>query len=214
MQPTRLPTGITAAFEDLALPADGRRSLLASIIESYTAPRRHYHNLTHLAHLVTELETVRDAVSDWQLLMLAAAYHDVMYDTARTDNEEASAARALGELSLFLETRRLRQLEAIIIATKHHERVADTDTNLFCDADLAILGSAPDAYDRYAAQIRQEYGQYPDALYNPGRAAVLRKLLEQPALYKTASFHSKYEAAARENLNRELLALDPANAHL
>ena len=204
MPSSTLHPAITAAFE--AEIDDARRceALLAAVCAAYTSPERHYHNLCHLGHLVRELETVRDAVSDWNLLLLAAAYHDIVYDTARPDNEEASAIRAGTDLLQWIDAPRLQNLQDIILATKHHERSPDPDTNLFCDADLAILGAPADVYTRYAAQIRAEYGRYPDALYNPGRAAVLRKLLDEPSLFKTASFQERFETAARANLRREL----------
>lgn len=198
---------ISAAFETEVPESQIRTSLLAAIEASYAAPERHYHNLRHLDHLVGELESAREGISDWNLLMLAAAFHDVVYDTARQDNEEASAARAIDELRRFLIPTRLQKLEEIILATKHHEHAAEADTDLFCDADLAILGASPERYDLYAAQIRQEYIRYPDELYHPGRAAVLQKLLGQPELFKTAVFHDRYDADARGNIRRELNAL-------
>ena len=81
------------------------------------------------------------------------------------------------------------------------------DTNRFCDADLGILGASRADYDAYAAQIRAEYSRYPDDLYIPGRAAVLRKLLDQPALFKTAAFRERWEGGARTNIARELTQL-------
>jgi predicted metal-dependent HD superfamily phosphohydrolase len=195
---------ISAAFETEVQDPQVRASLLPAIEAAYAAPERHYHNLRHLDHLARELESVRGQVADWNLLMLAAAYHDVVYDTARPDNEEASASRAVVELQPFLKPERIDKLRDIILGTKQHESFADADTNLFCDADLAILGAVPEVYDSYAAQIRREYSRYPDELYHTGRAAVLRKLLEQPELFKSAHFHQRYASAAKANILREL----------
>lgn len=199
-----LPAAIVTAFDAEISAVRVRDALLSEIAADYAAPERHYHNLRHLEHLVSELESVGDAVADWNLLMLAAAYHDVVYDPARPDNEEASAVRAGTELEAFLDNGRLRKLEEIIIATKHHEAATDPDINLFCDADLAILGAAPEVYDIYASSIRKEYGHYPDELYNPGRISVLAKLLLQPTIFKSRILQQRYEIAARVNIVREI----------
>lgn len=207
MPPDNLPAAVISAFEAEVADESTRQTIIADIRAAYTAPGRHYHNLQHLGHLVRELESVRGSIAGWNLLMLAAAYHDVVYDTSRPDNEEASAVCAADGLRPFLGTARLQHLCDIILATKHHGHSPDSDTNLFCDADLAILGAAPDVYDGYARRIRLEYSRFPDELYHPGRTAVLSKLLEQPALFKTGVFQGRYESAARENIRREIASL-------
>jgi predicted metal-dependent HD superfamily phosphohydrolase len=203
-----LNPAIRAAFNSCLPDAGAAAAMIIAVEAAYADPARHYHNLKHLDRLVSELETVRAEISDWELLMLAVAYHDVIYDTARPDNEEASAGRAADDLNVWLELARLQHLQHIILTTKHHEASSDSDTNLFCDADLAILGGHSADYDAYAAQIRQEYDRYDDASYNSGRAAVLRKLLEQPALFKTKLFQDRYELKARRNISYELQTLN------
>ena len=93
--------------------------------------------------------------------------------------------------------------------TKGHA-VADGDRNgaVLCDADLAILGGDAAAYGAYAEAIRQEYAEFPDEVFRPGRAAVLRGLLELPALFRTPVAVERYEARARANLAAEIAALE------
>ena len=55
--------------------------------------------------------------------------------------------------------------------------------------------------------IRYEYQHYPDAAYASGRSAVLRALLAKPRLFLSPTTPAAAEAAARENLQRELAAL-------
>ncbi len=63
----------------------------------------------------------------------------------------------------------------------HDPAPADLHGALLCDADLAVLGSSPQRYGRYAADVRREYAHVDDAAFREGRTAVLRTLLEQPA---------------------------------
>lgn len=78
------------------------------------------------------------------------------------------------------------------------------------DADLAVLGSAPQRYLRYAADVRQEYAHLGDEELRRGRAAVLRGLADRASSFTTASGRSRWTRPARENLRAELGRLDAA----
>ena len=84
---------------------------------------------------------------------------------------------------------------------------AGRDTGVLLDADLAILGAAPQRYARYAADIRREYAWVRDAEYRAGRAAVLEQFLARPRIYHAQMMYDEGEQRARENLRAELAAL-------
>jgi predicted metal-dependent HD superfamily phosphohydrolase len=87
--------------------------------------------------------------------------------------------------------------------------VADGDRNgaLLADADLAILAAEPAAYARYAAAVREEYAAVPDETFRPGRAAILRRLTELPALFRIVPDRAAWTARARANLEAEIAEL-------
>lgn len=182
--------------------------LWTEIKVSYSRPGRHYHNLSHLDNLLSELTPLKDEIEDWQVIFFSIAYHDIVYNALKSDNEEKSARLAFERLSGLPVTSRQRdKCCSQIIATKGHNISNDNDTNLFTDADLAILGSESDKYKLYAKMIRKEYKLYPDLIYKPGRLKVLEHFLSMPQIYKTVSFRVKYEAQARINLTDELKQL-------
>jgi pantetheine-phosphate adenylyltransferase len=77
-------------------------------------------------------------------------------------------------------------------------------------ADLAILGQPADVYDAYASSVRVEYSHINEANYRAGRRAVLAHFLalaDAGTLYADDYFRQLYGEAARENLARELAAL-------
>jgi predicted metal-dependent HD superfamily phosphohydrolase len=78
------------------------------------------------------------------------------------------------------------------------------------DADLAILGAAPEVYDRYRAAVREEYGSLEEPAWRAGRAAVMAGLLPRDPLYGTAAARRWWEATAKANITRELDALKDA----
>jgi predicted metal-dependent HD superfamily phosphohydrolase len=200
-----------ALFTDtiLKLRADEALSerLWKDITLHYSSPSRHYHNLTHLNNLGLELIGVGELIEEWDLVVLATAYHDIVYDTLRQDNEEASAAYASSMLSKLLPANNMAKVTDLILATKGHNNSPDLDTNYFVDADLAILGSPMERYQVYLKEIRSEYAQYPDAVYRPGRTKVMQHFLEMREIFKTPVFYNKYEERARENIIMEIESL-------
>jgi predicted metal-dependent HD superfamily phosphohydrolase len=176
--------------------------------DHYTAPGRHYHTLAHLEFMLNEFIPIRTLFADADAALFALYYHDIIYDPAKGDNEEKSAA--LGK-------ERLQQLQVPeekasaclqhILATKDHELSENNDTNLFTDLDLAVLGAEEGIYDAYSKAVRREYSMYPDFLYKPGRKKVLKHLLAMKGMFKTPVFAKKLEKQARENMEREINAL-------
>ena len=174
------------------------------IVNRYTESSRHYHTLTHLDALTNELIEVKENISNWNLVVFAIAFHDIIYNPLKNDNEEKSADHAAKLLSGLLDGQSLERCRYMIIATKKHELNDDADVNYFIDADLSILGASSDKYQIYTKQIRKEYKFYPDFIYNQGRQKVLKHFLAMNQIYKTDYFFNKYESQARTNLNIEL----------
>lgn len=165
---------------------------------------RHYHTLGHLNSMLRELLPHQASFSNWHTIVFALVYHDAVYKSTKSNNEEKSAQLAekrLAEIT-FPKAERACCVN-FILATKKH-LPADEETNLFTDADLSILGAAPDVYNVYVKQIRREYSLYPDFIYKPGRRKVLSHFLAMDKIYKTPSFQNRYEAQAKINLTAEL----------
>jgi predicted metal-dependent HD superfamily phosphohydrolase len=182
-------------------------ALWRKIEKHYGESNRHYHTLTHLDNLVQQLEPHQHQFDTWDTIIFAIAYHDVIYNSLKSNNEEKSAVFAEKALrtTTFPETE-IERCKKLIQATKKHEPV-DHQTNLFTDADLSILGAPNEVYQNYMRQIRKEYKLYPDMLYNPGRRKVLEHFLSMKSIYKTNIFHEQYEAQARINIESELTEL-------
>lgn len=183
-------------------------SLWAEILKVYTLRGRYYHTLSHLEHLAAELQGVRNAIVHWDTVVLAACYHDFVYAAHQQDNEARSAAVARERLeTLQYPAAETALCERLILATKGHGIDPENDVNYFTDADLSVLGSAPEVYGTYTGNIRKEYSIYPDFLYKPGRKKVLEHFLAMPRIFKTDIFYERYEGPARKNLRWELETL-------
>src|SRR5262249_55449673 len=66
-------------------------SLFNSIVEHYSARDRAYHSLSHIQSLLSLSESLSDRIQNRDALYFAIWFHDVIYDTKRSDNEEKSA---------------------------------------------------------------------------------------------------------------------------
>lgn len=199
----------TAARVGLTRP---EAAIFQGLCRRYSEPGRAYHNLDHIAAMLETVSEFRSAVQDDVAVLLAVWFHDAVYDSRRGDNEEQSAALALSSLA-GAAPGLLPAVERLILATKTHQAPPDdADCQLMLDADLVILGSRADDYDRYTQAIREEYAWVPEADYRAGRRRVLESFLSRECLYHTASLFEQYEQAARANLRREIECLmNPQN---
>lgn len=95
------------------------------------------------------------------------------------------------------------------MATAHHRPAqGDSDTLLFLDFDLSILGTAADRYDAYSAAVRCEFDWVTAAAYKAGRSQVLKAFLSREAHFNTPQLRALWESPARANLARELGTLE------
>lgn len=120
------------------------------IRNQYSSPDRYYHNISHLESLLIHLTAVKYKIKKWPSVVFALVFHDAIYTPGIQDNEEKSAELAEKKLSaLGIADKIVSSCRQIILATKHHDYSEDADTNIFTDADLAILGSRSDDYKQY-----------------------------------------------------------------
>jgi predicted metal-dependent HD superfamily phosphohydrolase len=176
---------------------------------AYAEPARHYHNLGHIHALLAWAAEYRAQLHDYTAVRFAIWFHDAVYDTRRSDNEERSAALAVQTLQrLNVLTPITQTVEAMILATKTHQLGdLNSDAAWFLDFDLAILGSAPEFYQAYSQAIRQEYHWVPGLLFRRKRRQVLESFLQRERLFFTAEMRARVETQARQNLQEELTLL-------
>ena len=180
--------------------------IFVDLVNAYSHPTRHYHNLEHIQHLLNLSEQVREISDNFVVLQFSAWFHDYVYSPQGEDNEFKSAIYAektLNNLNVSLDI--IQLVKQIIISTQKHEPLIDNIDNLiFLDADLSILGASPDKYLKYAQAIRQEYSRVSDRDYQQGRKQVLANFLARERIYYTDYFYQQLEMQARDNLEAEI----------
>lgn len=177
---------------------------------AYADPSRHYHDTRHLTEVLARLDELSGAgvVFDRTAVALAAWFHDAVYDGER-DAEERSAAWAEDALASVCPPETVAEVARLVRMTEHHDPAEDDSGGCaLSDADLAILAADTARYDEYAAAVQAEYGHLDAEEFRAGRAQVLRTLLDRAWLFQTTYARREWEAPARENLGRELAALE------
>ncbi len=184
-------------------------ALVRSAEAAYGRPPRAYHSWTHVQEVFRHLASV----PSWKHpreVELAALFHDAIYEAGRSDNEAKSAELAASAIAQFIPNAGIdvpyvrRLIELTARHGKLDDEVLDDDARHFLDADMAILGSEPAAFDAYNAGIAKEYAHVPKLVFDFNRRRFLKKLLEAPRIFLSEFFHARFDAAARANLRRAL----------
>lgn len=178
------------------------------IIEKYSEKQRFYHNLSHIQALLKSGGKLKNYFQDYNSARLAIWFHDLIYNTKKSNNEEKSAelaVKVLTELNIPIAT--INLVEKMIIATKTHSINGLTeDGKIFLDLDLSILGASPEIYQQYHQAIRKEYSWVPWFLYRRSRKSILSGFLAREHIFFTNEL-AKLEQIARQNISEEIVFL-------
>ncbi|HEX5568311.1 MAG TPA: hypothetical protein VFY14_15535, partial [Streptomyces sp.] len=179
------------------------------LLARWAEPHRRYHTTDHLIAVLDRVGLLAAHCAgpeEVATVLLAAWFHDAVHLPERSTNEERSARlaeRALPEAGVF-PARTTEVARLVRLTATHDPAPGDTSGEVLCDADLAVLAGAPQEYAAYAAAVREEYAFVPDRAFRTGRADVLRRLLDLPALFRTPYGRDHWERTARRNLATEL----------
>ncbi len=179
------------------------------LLGRYAERHRRYHDLAHLDDVLRHVDELAGHARDVGVVRLAAWFHDAVYDPTMPDNEERSAQLAESTLmQLRVEDGVVTEVARLVRGTTEHApEPGDLDAEVLCDADLAILASAPERYQVYVEAVRAEYEHVDDRAFARGRAVVLRRLLGRDPMFSTPAGRDRWEAAARANISAELARL-------
>jgi predicted metal-dependent HD superfamily phosphohydrolase len=194
-------------MDALRLSFDCPAPVLARVCARYAEPHRRYHTLAHLDACFDARDRLTDEPSP--AVDLALLFHDAVYDPLASDNEARSADVMEAEAGgLTLEPAVIARARQLILATRHGEAVVvGADARVVLDADLSILGAAPEVFDAYERAVREEYAAVDEAAYRVGRMRVLRAMVDRPTLYASERGRALWEASARRNVTRSLARL-------
>ncbi|QCB96356.1 DUF4031 domain-containing protein [Arthrobacter sp. PAMC25564] len=188
-----------------ALPAHD--ALFLDLLDRWGEEHRRYHGRTHLLAVLEALDLLTHPAAPPRPVLLAAWFHDAVYRGIAGEDEEESARLAEDALARAgLPDAEVDEVARLVRLTADHCPGPDDDAGaLLSDADLSVLGGAPEAYARYRAAVREDFAHIGDDDFAAGRAAVVRQLLRLDPLFHTSRGRELWLEAARRNLRGELM---------
>ena len=192
-----------------------------SLLQAWEQPHRAYHHSGHLSQMLTDLDRLyayRTQGSTPLALVLAAWFHDAVYEGAPGEDERRS--EQLANISLeplvtagLLSGDELQMVSLLVRATATHKlpESADlpagyepADIQFFLDADMAILAADSARYRRYLRGVRSEYSHLDDEAFRAGRTTFLRSILGRKRIFLSEQALQLWEEPAQTNLQAEL----------
>lgn len=218
----------TPRLKRVEVPAELQAQLTAqvaelgeSLLQAWEQPHRAYHHSGHLSQMLADLDrlyTHRTQDATPLALVLAAWFHDAVYEGAPGEDERRSEQLAGASLKPLvtvglLTEQELQMVSLLVRATATHKlpESADlpagyepADIQLFLDADMAILAADSARYRRYLRGVRSEYSHFDDEAFRTGRTTFLRSILGRERIFLSEQGLQLWEEPARANLRAEL----------
>lgn len=218
----------TPRLKHVEAPAASQAQLTAqvaelgeSLLQAWEQPHRAYHHSGHLSQMLTDLDRLyahRTQGSTPLALVLAAWFHDAVYESAPGEDERRSEQLASTSLEPLvtaglLSGDELQMVSLLVRATATHElpESADLpagyepeDIQFFLDADMAILAADSAHYRRYLRGVRSEYSHFDDEAFRTGRTTFLRSTLRGERIFLSEEGLQLWEEPAQANLQAEL----------
>ena len=218
----------TPRLKHVEAPAASQAQLTAqvaelgeSLLQAWEQPHRAYHHSGHLSQMLTDLDRLyahRTHGSTPLALILAAWFHDAVYEGAPGEDERRSEQLAIASLEPLvtaglLSGDELQMVRLLVRATATHELPESAnlpagyepaDIQFFLDADMAILAADSARYRRYLRGVRSEYSHFDDEAFRAGRTTFLRSILGRERIFLSEQALKLWEEPAQANLRAEL----------
>jgi predicted metal-dependent HD superfamily phosphohydrolase len=148
------------------------------LLSMWNESHRHYHTLNHLNDVIDQINEDKSKYSEkeYEKLMLAALFHDCVYDSMSSTNEEDSA-------NFFIECCQdksnpdVLEVKQMILDTKTHESTTNLSES-FNHYDMSIVERDFDQLLEWENGIAEEYKAYGEQ-YKEGRLKFLESLLDK-----------------------------------
>lgn len=147
------------------------------ILNIWNESHRHYHSQDHLLDLLDKINEKRSNLSqkDYEKLVIAALFHDIVYDPMSNQNEEMSA-KFLIDSALDKNNTDILEIKQIILDTKTHEPTTKL-SEIFSEMDMDVVKGDFEKLLEWERGIGEEYKAYGN-LYKEGRLKFLESLMD------------------------------------
>jgi len=193
-------------------PASVMSQVASGLIDRYDEPWRAHHAVPHIGQMASFLLAHVDKLDNprrafWGVIGHDSVYIPQLYSPSLEPglNEELSAQLTQQNLEPYLPSTEVEQIVSDIRATADH-RLGDgsQDRAYLLDADMSILGSVPDQFDKYDEGVMREFSFVDKSAFYAARTTILKGFLEQSYLFITDAARELFEYQARKNIERKI----------
>jgi predicted metal-dependent HD superfamily phosphohydrolase len=140
--------------------------------------RRAYHNIHHLDRVLKEIESwsYRFSKDEFTQLVLAAFFHDAIYDPRNPEGNEDKSISFFRKVYVGKDMR-YDLVDKAIECTKYRKRPTSFPLKVFWEADNAGFRDRWEDFLKYEDAIRKEYSFVPIEEYKKARIEFLQKNL-------------------------------------
>jgi pantetheine-phosphate adenylyltransferase len=155
---------------------------ISTLLGMWNESHRHYHNLSHLTSLTEAIDNISSnqnlSEKEYEKLLLTALFHDIIYDPAKSNNEEMSAEFFIN-LCGDKNNPDILDIKQSILDTKTHESSSKISA-IFNKLDMAIVESDLNSLINWEKGIQDEFiPVYGKENYKEGRLKFLESLLDK-----------------------------------
>lgn len=184
-----------------APPSPDAAAVYDRLTELLDGPDRRFHNSAHIADCLARFDEVTALLHDRDAVEMGIWFHDAIYVPGDPANERRSAELFL-QLSEGARPLFRRRVCALIMTTKRAYAARGNDRRFIDDIDLAGFGASWEEFMHHGDLLREEFAAQSDPEYYGGLATFLAVLRARPHFFGTDFYRTRYEAKARDNLDR------------
>jgi len=186
---------------------DNAENVFAVLNQNYSLPDRHYHTFDHIKASLGHLDDVREQSNQPDALEMAVWFHDAIYDARAKDNELRSAELFVRVASKNVPKRFIDMVHDLIMVTVHPSEPKSGDEKLMVDIDLSSFGLPWPQFIALGELARKEFPHLSDREFHRNELEFFEMLGNRPQFYFSEFFRARYEAQARDNLERKIADL-------
>ena len=158
-----------------------KEEFIPDMFKRWNESNRAYHNIDHLIDIIKTIEKNPSfnflSIYEKNALLLAAFFHDVIYDPKRKDNEDESIRYFKAAYQHDNDPKTIKVVCDLIEVTKHRRRPLSTLQRIFWDADNDGFNRGYDNLLKNEVLIRKEFSHVSSKEYREGRLKFLESCL-------------------------------------
>jgi predicted metal-dependent HD superfamily phosphohydrolase len=153
-----------------------RPGAIPFLYRNWTSLNRHWHNLSHLEEVIKYIEKERHHLSkdEFEQLILAAFFHDAIYETRDPSKNEEKSIKLFRD-SYIGTNSRFDLVDKAIECTKYRTKPNSPILRIFWEADNQIFRSDWMRVLRWEKGIRKEYAHVNTDTYKKARIKFLKE---------------------------------------